>query len=179
MGVMADGALLRSGVVRDHDLTLLRGPARQPFMTESAKLSRIGGNDHLHVLRVIRAGGRRPEHIANIARATGTVADLALDDLAEVGAVVDTGGPYCELLRMARRAVRRAFVLRFVGSYLRNRASSIVPVLVKRIDGEEFLRSIRKYNETDQYEDKSNDVSRHGVPNAGVIRLVSVFGWHA
>src|SRR5665647_3409436 len=135
-------------------------------MTESAKLPRIGGDHHLHGLRMIRAGGRRPEHVANFAPTTGTVADLALDDLADVGAVVDPAGPRRELLHMAWRAVRRAFVLRFVGSYLRDRVTAIVPVLVKRIDREEFLRAIREYSETDQYEDESNDMSRHGAHNA-------------
>ena len=50
---------------------------------------------------MIRAGGRRPEHVANIARTTGTVADLTLDDLTNVRAVVDALGPCRELLRMA------------------------------------------------------------------------------
>jgi hypothetical protein len=32
MGIVTNGALLRSGVVGDHDLRLLRGPARHLFM---------------------------------------------------------------------------------------------------------------------------------------------------
>jgi hypothetical protein len=105
MGIVTNGALLRSGVVGDHDLRLLRGPARHLFMAKSAKLCRIGWDGQLQVIRVIGPGGRVHKHAARISPAGRAMADLALDDLSDINAVVDAFRPFREALRVARLAI--------------------------------------------------------------------------
>ncbi|MGB8398493.1 hypothetical protein [Bradyrhizobium sp.] len=98
---MTDSALLRPGVVGDHDLTLLQRSPRQPFMAKRAKLSGVGRNDQLEIPRVIRAGSRSFERAQDVALAAGAVTHLAFNDLSDVGAVVHAIGPFCDLFRMA------------------------------------------------------------------------------
>jgi hypothetical protein len=98
---MTNDALLRAGVVGDHDLTLLKRPPRHPFMAKRAKLSCVGRDDHLEIFRVIRAGCRSLERTENVALPAGTVTHLAFNDLPDVGAVVHAIGPFRGLLRMA------------------------------------------------------------------------------
>jgi hypothetical protein len=59
------------------------------------------------------------------------MADLALDDLSDINAVVDAFRPFREALRVARLAICRSFVLWLVGSNLRYGASPIVAIFVK------------------------------------------------
>jgi hypothetical protein len=101
MRIVTNNALLRPGVVGDHDLTLLKGPPRQPFMAQRAELSGVGRDHQFEVLRVIRAGSRSFERVANVSLAAGAVAHLASNNLSDIGAVVHAIGPFRDLLRMA------------------------------------------------------------------------------
>jgi hypothetical protein len=131
MGTVTDRALLRSGMVGGHDLTLLQRPPRQAFMAAGAKLSRVGRDDHLQISGVNRAGRGAHERVADIALTGGTVADLAFDDFAEVGAVVDSFGPLRELLGVAGRAIGHALVFRFVRGDIRDRVAPVMTIFVK------------------------------------------------
>src|ERR1700693_3610293 len=121
MRVMAARALLRPGMRGDYDLTLLRGPARHLFVTKRAELQRIGGNGELAARGVIDAGGHVLKHPTCTPATRGPMANLALNKLAELRAVVHAFGPYCVLLGMAWLAVFRTFVLWSVRSDLRHR----------------------------------------------------------
>ena len=101
MWIVTDDALLRPCVIGDHDLTLLQRPSRHPLMAEGAKLSRVCRDDHFDLGRVIGAGRRNLEHAAHVALSGGAMADLAFDDLSDVGAVVHPFGPFGDLLRVA------------------------------------------------------------------------------
>jgi hypothetical protein len=70
-------------------------------MAKRAKLPRVGWDDHLEILRVVRAGSRSFERAAIVSRAAGAVTYLAFNNLSNVGAVVHAIGPFCDLLRMA------------------------------------------------------------------------------
>jgi len=131
MRVVTDHALLRPGVLGDHDLTLLQRPPCHPFVAEGAELPCVGRHDHLEAGRVIGPGRRRFEHAAILTLAGGAVADLAFDDFSDVHAVVDALEPVGDLLRMARRAIPDALVFGLVGGDLRNRIAAIVAVLVE------------------------------------------------
>ena len=96
MRIVTNNALLRPGVVGDHDLTLLKRPSRQPFMAQRAKLSGVGRHDHFEILRVIRAGSRSFERATNVSLAAGAVTHLAFNNLSDVGAVVHAIGPFRE-----------------------------------------------------------------------------------
>ena len=101
MRVVTNNALLRPGVVGDHDLTLLQRPARHSFMAKGAELSRVGRDDHFEILRVFRAGGSPLVRVGIVALAAGPVTHLAFNDLSDIGTVVHAIGPLRELLRMA------------------------------------------------------------------------------
>src|SRR5450759_4857118 len=131
MRVMAGRALLRSGMRGDHDLTLLGGPARHLFVAKRAELQCIGGNGELAAGGVIDAGGHVLKHSARTPAARGPMANLALDELAELRAVVHAFGPHRVLLGMAWLAVFRTLVLRLVRSDLRHRVAPIVTVGVE------------------------------------------------
>ena len=73
MRVMAGRALLRSGMRGDHDLTLLRGPARHLFVAKGAQLLRIGGNGKL------AAGGVERDRCAPFEQRQQVTADLIRD----------------------------------------------------------------------------------------------------
>ena len=98
---MTNGALLGPGVLGDDDLTLLQRSAGHPLMAKRAQLPCIFRHDHFQIFRMIRTGRYMFELTANIAFAAGAMADLASDDLADIGSVVDAVGPFRELRRMA------------------------------------------------------------------------------
>ncbi len=85
----------------DHDLALLRGPARHLFVAEGAQLLRIGGNGEPAAGGVIDAGGHMLKHPPGIPATCSPMADLALNGLAEVRAVMHAFGPYGVLLGVA------------------------------------------------------------------------------
>ena len=101
MGIMANGALLGSGVVGNDDLTLLQWSAGHPLMAKCAQLPRVGRHHHFQIFRMIRTGRRIFERTASIATTTGAMADLTSNDLADIRPVVDAVGPFCDLRRMA------------------------------------------------------------------------------
>src|SRR6266542_4634000 len=98
MRVMAGRALLRSSMRGDHDLTLLRGPAGHLFVAKGAQLLRIGGNGKLAAGGVVDARGYVLKQPAGIPAAGSPMADLALNQLALLNAVVHAFGPYRVLL---------------------------------------------------------------------------------
>ena len=93
MRIMTNNALLRPGMIGDHDLTLLERPSRYPFMAKRAKLSRVSRDDQLEIIRVIGAGSRSFERATNVALTAGAVTHLAFNNFSDVGAVVHAIGP--------------------------------------------------------------------------------------
>ena len=139
MGIMANGALLCSSVIGNDNLALLQRPSGHSFMAERAQLSRVGRHDHLQIFRMIRTGRRRHIPSLSISPSRRTVADFTFYDLADINAVVDAVGPFCDLLRMARGAISRAFVFRFLAGDLDDRFSPVVAIFIKRIGSEKPL----------------------------------------
>ena len=101
MGIVANDALLGSGVVGNDDLALLQRSAGHPLMAKCAQLPRVGRHHHFQIFRMIRTRRRIFEHAASIATTAGAVADLTSNDLADIRPVVDAVGPFRELRRMA------------------------------------------------------------------------------
>lgn len=108
-------------------------------MAERAQLSRVGRNDHLSISRMFPTGRRRYIQVFSVPLSGRPVADLTFYDLADINAVVDAIGPFCDLLRMARGAIGRTFVVWFLGRNLDDRFPSVVAVLVKRFSSKKFL----------------------------------------
>src|SRR6266508_832928 len=162
MRVMAGRALLRSSMRGDHDLTLLRGPAGHLFVAKGAQLLRIGGNGKLAAGRVIDAGGHVLKHPAGIPATGSPVANLALNGLAFLHAVVHTFGPDCVLLGMAWLAVFRTLVLWFVRSDLRHRVAAVVAIEVERLGGEKTLGCIGRRPDGHHEQDEPSDMFGHG-----------------
>ena len=133
-------------------------------MAKRAKLSRIGRNDQLEILRVIRAGSRNLERAEDVALAAGAVTHLASNDFSYVGAVVHAIGPFRDLLGVARRAISHAFEFRFVRGDLRYRVTPVMTEFVERIDGEKSLRTISRHDADQDNQDQSENMSRHGGP---------------
>src|ERR1017187_2101238 len=101
MRIVANGALLGSGVVGNDDLTLLQWSAGHPLMAKRAQLPCVGWYHHFQIFRMIRTRRRIFEHAASIATTAGAMADLTPNDLADIRPVVDAVGPFCDLRRMA------------------------------------------------------------------------------
>ena len=131
MRVMASDALLRPGMVSDHDLPLLQRSPGQPFVAEGAELSRVRRNSQLEVGWVIGPGRRSFEHAVIVPLAGSPMADLTLNDLSDVGAVVDAFEPISDLLGVARRTISDAFVLRLVRGDLSNRVAPVMTEFVE------------------------------------------------
>ena len=94
MWVMAGRALLRSGMRGDHDLPLLRGPARHLFVAEGTQFQAIGRNGKFAAGGVIDAGGHVLKHASGVPSSGSLMANLALNDLAQLRAVVHAFRPY-------------------------------------------------------------------------------------
>jgi len=162
MRIVTNGALLRPGVIGDHDLRLLRRSPGRPLMTKGAELSRVGWDRHLEVGGVIGAARRDHEHAARLALAGGAVADFALDDLSSIGAVVDAFGPRRHLLGVTWRAISNTPVLGFFRSDLRNRIAPVMTVFVKGFDREASFGRIPDRGAGHEQDDETKNVSRHG-----------------
>src|SRR3989304_4292841 len=98
---MTNAALLGAGVLGDDDLTLLQWPAGHPLMAKRAQLACIFRHRHFQIFRMIGTCRHMFECAANIALATGAMADLTSHDLADIGSVMNAVGPFRELRRMA------------------------------------------------------------------------------
>ena len=143
MGVVTDRALLSSSVIRNDNLTLLQRSASHSFMTQCTKLTRVCWNYHFHIFWMIRTGRRILEWAANIAFSAGPMTDFAFDDLANVGSVMDPVGPFCDLYRVARRAICGALIFRLIGRDIGYGISAIVAILIERIDSEKLFCTVR------------------------------------
>jgi hypothetical protein len=118
MGIMANGTLLCPSVIGNDDLPLLQRPSGHSLMAERAQLSRVGWNDHFPIFRMFPTGRRRHVKAFSVSFSGRSVADLTFYDLADINAVVDAIRPFCDLLRMTRGAIGRAFVIWFLGGNL-------------------------------------------------------------
>jgi hypothetical protein len=73
-------------------------------------------------------------------------------------------GPFRDLLRVARRAISHPFEFRFVRGDLRYRVTPVMTVFIERIDGEKSLRTVSRHDTDQDYQDQSENMSRHRVP---------------
>ena len=94
--------------------------------------------------------------------AGGAMADFALDDLSNIGAVVDAFGPRGHLLGVTRRTITNASVLRFFRGDLRDRIAPVMTVFVERFDREACFRRIPDHGAGHEQGDETKNVSRHG-----------------
>src|SRR3989304_5098726 len=133
-------------------------------MAKRAQLARIFRHRHFQIFRMIGAGRQMFEHAAIIALTAGAMADLTPNDFADVRPVVNAVGPFEDLPRMAGRARGYVFVFWFIRCDFGYGVSSIMSVLIKRIDCKKLLRPIRQYGKADHNQDEPNDMTRHGVP---------------
>jgi hypothetical protein len=133
-------------------------------MAERAQLSRVGRDDHFSIVRMFPTGRRRHIQVFSVSVCGRSVAGLTFYDLADINAVVDAIGPFCDLLRMARGAIGRAFVVWFLGRNLDHRFPSVVAVFVKRISSKKIFGSICQHAEDHNEKQQSNDMLRHRLP---------------
>ena len=178
MGIMTEGALLRSGVILDHDLGLLQRSPRHLFVTKRAERPRVGRDGKLQVVGVNRAGRCVDIALLGVAAAAGAVADLAFHDLADIGAVVDAFGPFGELRGVAGLAICRALVLGFVAGDFRHRVAAIVPVLVKGLVDEKISRRDRDDAKRHDEKDEPHDMLGHVSAILFLNKARPISRWH-
>src|SRR3974390_1910547 len=114
MRIVAQYALNAGRVILRDDLRLLNRAADNLFVAERADGPCIARYGQLQVGRMNRAGGRIDIVPVDIAPATRSVADLALDDFAERWTIVNSGRPGGVLSGVARSAELGALIFRLV-----------------------------------------------------------------
>ena len=162
MRIVTNGTLLRPGVIGDHDLRLLLRSPGHPLMAKGAELSRVCWHKHLEAGGMIGAARRGHEHAMRLSLAGGAVADFALNDLSDIGAVVDAFRPRRHLLGVTWRAISNTPVLGFFRSDLRDRITTVMTVFVEGFDREVSFRRIPDHGAGHEQDDETKNMSRHG-----------------
>ena len=162
MRIVTNDTLLRPGVISNHDLRLLLRSPGHPLMAKGAELSRVCWDKHLEAGGMIGAARRNYEHAMRFSLAGGGMADFALDDLSNIGAVVDAFGPRRHLLGVTWRAISNTPVFGFFRSDLCDRITTVMTVFVEGFDRETSFRRVPDHRAGHEQDNETKNVSRHG-----------------